>query len=92
MESMAVPTGSVQQSRDIYGESTTVYVSISLWQQTTAVYGSIGEATVSLGESTDVYGMVRVLSEWLEFFIRMLRVPFEWFEFAFECFEFLSNG
>ena len=25
-------------------------------------------------------------------FIRMLRVPFEWFEFAFECFEFLSNG
>ena len=24
--------------------------------------------------------------------IRMLRIPFEWFEFAFECFESLSKG
>ena len=22
----------------------------------------------------------------------MLRIPLEWYEFAFECFEFLSNG
>ena len=22
----------------------------------------------------------------------MLRIPFEWLEFAFECFEFLSSG
>ena len=28
----------------------------SLWQRTAAVYGSIIEATDSLGESTDVYG------------------------------------
>jgi len=24
--------------------------------------------------------------------IRMLRIPFEWLEFVFECFESLSNG
>ena len=24
--------------------------------------------------------------------IRMLRIPFEWFEFGFECFESLSSG
>ena len=30
---------------------------------------------------------------WLvEICIRMLRIPLEWFEFAFECFESHSNG
>ena len=24
-------------------------------------------------------------------FIRMVRIPFEWFEFSFDCFEFRSN-
>ena len=36
LESMAVPTGSVRQSKEVYGESTTVYVSI--WE----VYLSLG--------------------------------------------------
>ena len=45
MESMAVPTGSVRQSREVYGESTTVYVSI--W----AVYLSLG----SLGQPRGGY-------------------------------------
>ena len=36
VESMAVSTGSVRQSKEVYGESTTVYVSI--W----AVYLSLG--------------------------------------------------
>ena len=43
--------------------------------------------------SSNLVGMVRVeyfesLSNW----IRMLWIPFEWFEFTFKCFESLSNG
>ena len=45
MESMAVPTESVRQSREVYGESTTVYVSI--W----AVFLSLG----SLGQPRGGY-------------------------------------
>ena len=28
----------------------------------------------------------------VQIWIRMLQIPFEWFEFPFECFESLSNG
>ena len=45
MESMAVPTGSVRQSRKVNGESTTVYVRI--W----AIYLSLG----SLGQPRGGY-------------------------------------
>ena len=36
--------------------------------------------------------MLPIPFKWFEFAFECFKIPFEWFEFAFECFETLSNG
>ena len=40
---------------------------------------------ICISNASNPFQIVRI-------WIRKLRIPFEWFEFAFECFESLSNG